>query len=662
MTFFRLNIAAVALLLAAPALAQGVNPQLKPGSLAPSAAAANLGFVPLNPANNLSELTSQPAARANLGLGALATQETLGAGGVTSSMLATGAAAANIGAGGATSSMLASGAAASNLSADGPIYFAKSYGPCAWTSAGDVGPCINLAIAAAAAAGGGQVLVPAGLYGLSTPIVQQTSGVSLKGQGVGDARSNLSPGSFRATTRLLWIGSAGATMYDEEPASGGVNTLSSASVEGIVFDCNNSAAVCAKISQVSHSRIDIGVAEPTSIGVWLTTNTGSDSPGTQDNDIWIASRQTSTTATATGIMIDGGTGSWNVSYNRLHRLYAWYGAGDGVVFGNSDNNLIEDIRSFKQPGVSVYGRSCIFANTGYTSPNTIATNGYARASVVKHNGCNDMKVAGPTNTGFAHTITVQFSDNDNAVPNPVFDTYSTGYFGRTNMPLLQTGAVGSQVIANMGNNASVGNGGMAFGASNSISGTYAIGIGSGNIVSNWFGAAIGQNHQINGFYSQGRGQNAVDRGRYGADCWASGKFVSNGDAEGCKTVLRGTGSSTSAVSLTADGAARGGSNCINIPTNAAYSLRVTVQAFDHTTPANAETWQNWGMMLTRGSGNAALVTAATPTPLTTGTVTGSAIAASADTTNQCLILNFTPPTSNTDTWNVVATVESVEAQ
>lgn len=574
-------------------------------------------------------------------------------------------AAANLMAHGVTASMLASGAVAANLSADGPIFFAKSYGSCTWTSAGDIGPCINSAIVAAALVGGGQVLVPAGLYGLSTPIVQNTSGVSLKGQGVGDPRSNLSPGSFQSTTRLLWLGSAGATMYDEEPSSGSVNTLSSASVEGIVFDCNGVASVCAKISQVSHSRIDIGVAEPTSIGVRLTTNTGSDSPGTQDNDIWIASRQTSTTITATGIMIDGGAGSWNVSYNRFHRLYAWYGAGDGIVFGNSDNNLIEDIRTYKQPGVGVYGRSCIFANTGYTSPNTIATNGYARASIVKHNGCNDMKVAGPTNTGFAHTINVQYSDNDNGVPDPVFDTYSTGYFGRTNVPFPRAGNVTSQVVANFGNNPSVGNTGMAFGSSNSVNlstGNYGVGMGSGNTVNNWFGVALGQNNSVTGFYGQSRGFYATDRAHYGADCFASGRLAAAGDAQGCKTILRGTGSSTTAVPLTSDGAARGGANCINIPTNAAYSLRVTVQAFDHTTPANAETWSSWTMMLTRGSGNAVLTAASTPTPLTIGTVTGSAIAAVADTTNQCLNLNFTPPTSNTDTWNIVAMVESVETQ
>ena len=42
-------------------------------SLASGAAAANLGFTPLNPANNLSDLSSASAAWANLGLGALAT-------------------------------------------------------------------------------------------------------------------------------------------------------------------------------------------------------------------------------------------------------------------------------------------------------------------------------------------------------------------------------------------------------------------------------------------------------------------------------------------------------------------------------------------------------------------------------------------------------------
>ena len=46
-------------------------------NLSAGAAAANLGFAPLNPANNLSEILSASAARANLGLGPLATLNTV---------------------------------------------------------------------------------------------------------------------------------------------------------------------------------------------------------------------------------------------------------------------------------------------------------------------------------------------------------------------------------------------------------------------------------------------------------------------------------------------------------------------------------------------------------------------------------------------------------
>ncbi len=82
-------------------------------NLASGAAAANLGFTPLNPANNLSDLSSPSTARTNLGLGALATT-TPGTG--VSSALGN---AANSSGGVVTSPVgnanLASGAAAANL-------------------------------------------------------------------------------------------------------------------------------------------------------------------------------------------------------------------------------------------------------------------------------------------------------------------------------------------------------------------------------------------------------------------------------------------------------------------------------------------------------------------------------------------------------------------
>jgi hypothetical protein len=103
---------------------------------------------------------------------------------------------------------------------------------------------------------------------------------------------------------------------------------------------------------------------------------------------------------------------------------------------------------------------------------------------------------------------------------------------------------------------------------------------------------------------------------------------------------------------------------VNIPNNTAYSITIDVMAFDHTTVTKNETWTAWTGLLTRGANAAAtaLTMNATPTPLTNGTVTGSAIAATADTTNGCLNVSFTPPTSNTDTWNAVAKVVSLEVQ
>lgn len=257
-----------------------------------------------------------------------------------------------------------------------PLFFAKNYGSCTWDSTHDVGPCIQSAINAAAAAGGGKVMVPAGTYGQATALVNNTSGVSLVGAGVGIIRDNASPGAALAATRLLWIGAANATMLDVEPAGGATVSMYSADVRGITFDCNNIAAICVKIAQVSFSTFDFQVSEPRSIGAYLTTTTIADAPGTQHNDVWISSRSTSSSYSPTGILLDGGVGSsWNVSYNRFHRLSAWYAKGDGIVFGNADNNIVDKLTTFPNPG-NATGRPVVFANSHYTMPNGIATSGY----------------------------------------------------------------------------------------------------------------------------------------------------------------------------------------------------------------------------------------------------------------------------------------------
>lgn len=266
------------------------------------------------------------------------------------------------------------------------IFFAVNYGSCTWDSTHDVGPCINAAIAAAVANGGGTVMIDAGTFGLATPIVQGASGVHIVGAGSGRVRDTLDPTKFLSVTRLIWIGAADATMLTVEP--GGTQSLYSVDVTGITFDGANLAGVCAKLVQFSNSFIDIGVSEPRSIGAWLTTGAAAftDAPGTQNNDIWIQARSTSATYLPTGILLDSGIASaWNTSFNRFHFLNAWYNKGDGIVFGNSDNNIIYDIRTFPDPNAGT-GRPVVFASSLYTMPNGLTVQGFAYDSAVLHCG------------------------------------------------------------------------------------------------------------------------------------------------------------------------------------------------------------------------------------------------------------------------------------
>jgi hypothetical protein len=70
---FTLSSGGVATLASGAAVANIANGSITTAMLAPGAALANFSYTPLNPANNLSELTNLPTARTNLGLGTAAT-------------------------------------------------------------------------------------------------------------------------------------------------------------------------------------------------------------------------------------------------------------------------------------------------------------------------------------------------------------------------------------------------------------------------------------------------------------------------------------------------------------------------------------------------------------------------------------------------------------
>ncbi len=269
-----------------------------------------------------------------------------------------------------------------------PIVYATSYTPtgipCTWNSTHDVGTCINSAIGAVAAKGGGTVMLPCGTFGLSTQVVNSTSGVSIRGCGVGMPDDTLNP-HFNAITKLVWIGSptANPAVLDYTVPGGATVVTHNTDLWGFTVDCNDICDVAIKIFGVTYSFINVGAINPRVTGVWFSTPTDVESLGVQHNNIWAYGRCDSSTYSPTCILFDQTTfPSTNFSYNTIREVFAYYNKGDGIVFGSSDNNYIENIYMRRTSGAT--GQPIVCANTAYTMPNGNTLVGYCRDNRFLH--------------------------------------------------------------------------------------------------------------------------------------------------------------------------------------------------------------------------------------------------------------------------------------
>lgn len=289
------------------------------------------------------------------------------------------------------------------------------------------------------------------------------------------------------------------------------------------------------------------------------------------------------------------------------------------------------------------------------------------------------------------------SSSTTFISQSLYKTGSTGLdlqFSRANVSQTASGSASTTIGSN---NTASGPSAVAIGTGNTSSGNTSVCIGNSNNVSNNFSFATGQGNTVSGSpaFACGYGNTntassgfvsgyqcsvggtgsvvfgitATDRNKYGVQTNASGYFSTSGDAQYSVQLLRGSTSSTSNATLTADGNTANTYNVANIPDNTSYFVEITLIARDITTPANVYT-AKWLTChdLSRGSGASStlfdgITTSVLPDEYQIrGSATGMAATIKADTTNGGLVVLFTPPSGNTDTWHIVAKVGTVEVQ
>jgi hypothetical protein len=205
------------------------------------------------------------------------------------------------------------------------------------------------------------------------------------------------------------------------------------------------------------------------------------------------------------------------------------------------------------------------------------------------------------------------------------------------------------VAGGSSNTASAGNSTVAGGNSNTASGTGSFAAGVSNTAGGSYSSAPG-------------GTQASAHGIYGAQVFATGFNVAQGDAQAGLYVLRGRSSAGAAVRLTADGTGTAGSvNVANLPLNTAWSGDMLVTARD-TTTGNCCRWRiSFGLGCAATAATTAYAEGSVEFANIIGSVAATAnLVRSADTTNRGINLTFTPANSNT--WDLVAVMRTAEVQ
>lgn len=255
-------------------------------------------------------------------------------------------------------------------------------------------------------------------------------------------------------------------------------------------------------------------------------------------------------------------------------------------------------------------------------------------STITSSGSNNAILGG----GDSGANTISSAGSSNVIVGGYANSIASGGTVNTNANLI--GGGNNNHIANGGRNSILG------GYSNTATNFYNTVLGGEN------NTTTGRNSIVGGYYSN-------DQGRFSANCFASGRIAISGDAQACEFVLRASSTSTTPVRLTADGNAASSTNCVNLPVNFTFGMRMLLVGQDDTTAAARFTWAMPAAMLGQDSTAASTTLAlGTPVILSAGAGSSTSVSATADITNACLNVTVTPP--NTDSWHWTLRVSDME--
>jgi len=225
--------------------------------------------------------------------------------------------------------------------------------------------------------------------------------------------------------------------------------------------------------------------------------------------------------------------------------------------------------------------------------------------------------------------------------NKATNNYSsvTGGFTNTASGLMSSVVGGTQCTAS-------GSTTIAGGKSNTASGTSAVTVGGA------YNAAGGDYSSVLG------GLRGTTRSIYGCSAYASGRFATDGDAQGRKLVLRALTTDATATVLTTNQSAAGTSNQVVLPNNSAYTFKALVTSHRTDTVSgytHRASWSVEGIAIRDANAASTLVSATINTIYNTP---GWTLAVATDTTNGCVKFTFTGEAAKT--IRTVAVVETCE--